>query len=213
MSIKSVNISDSVVRLLIHTHGVRPGWIMRADAKAQQKSEKTINLVFRHFTTKIQDLQNLVTQLIQKRHISNIHLPFSLYTIFFIYLDDLIQHCQNQSEQRDEEMDKLLRDIKHLFARNSAQLWGQTSEELSKFFEEIKNRLTLADMLPTQFNEIASLWSRIFKIQYAGELSLAALYTKGAKSTRISDELNLVPVMMSRWSVEKSFALLLPPGF
>src|SRR5580658_5485628 len=73
------------------------------DPKEQANKEKISKVLFNNFfNKKFPILQNHIQQLLNERCISSLHFPMTIIAIFYTYLDELIEHYQDQQEERDQ---------------------------------------------------------------------------------------------------------------
>ncbi len=171
--------------------------------------EEKIKKIFNLFNNKkIPIVKSQIQQLVNHRCISNMHFPMTLYTIFFTYLDELIEHYQLGLEPRDEKLDEQFQSIKCLVAQGRFDLWNRDQKELEMIVTEIRNKLNDSDILPPNFDQTISLWVEILRVQYVGELNLAQLYGKNLKSVHIAHETKIGAIKISRHHIEQSFFLV-----
>ncbi len=170
---------------------------------------EAIKKVFNLFINKkIPEVKDQIQQLVNHRCISNMHFPMTLYTVFFTYLNELIEHYQAQQEVRDEKLDEQLQSLKCLVSQGRFDLWNRDQKELGMIVNEIRNKLNYSDILPPNFDQTISLWVKILQVQYIGELNLAQLYDKNLKSAHIIHESKNDTVKISRQHIVQSFFLV-----
>src|ERR1700685_102100 len=162
----SIKISDIAIKCQIASIGDLGTYIL-IDTNRANKSLEVAKRIFNSFIReKIPFVKNLLGRLTQLRNISEVHVALPLFTIFFLYLDELVEHCQGQLEERNKAIDEQVESIKCLFALGQVELWNKNLHQLENLFNELKNQLTHADVLPTDFDQIIPLWVKILKIQY-----------------------------------------------
>lgn len=178
----SIKITDIAIQQRIDPWSITPGHTQSAE---YQKTPGYAQKAFKIFVDKIPGIKKLITQLRQEKLISEVHLPLPLSTIFFLFLDELIEVYQNGHEQRDLDIDHELQNIKRVCAKKCEQGWDKGPKELIGFFSEIKGKLNAEGILPPNFDTIINIWREVLNIKYAGTLVLASLFDKNAESNRL----------------------------
>jgi hypothetical protein len=127
--------------------GAFPGRLMLWEQKeVLGKSTENIDKLFTRFVNeKIPKARNLVNQLVQNQSVSDIHLPLRLSSIFLIYLDECVEHYQNQLENRDLEIDERHLTIKFLLGDNSDLPWEKNADEVKSLFALLRDKFPIAD--------------------------------------------------------------------
>ncbi len=176
--------------------------------QVENPNPENVTVIFNHYLKKIPVVKEKIQQLSNYHCISEVHSSMTLSMIFFTYLDDLIEHYQAQQENRDEELDKQLQDIKLLFAHGRYGPANQNLKQLNVFLKEIRSKLNHFDILPSNFDHIISAWSDILQIQYIGDLSIASLYANYPKHHKNPPQ-KATTVNISRRRLEKCFTMVL----
>ena len=202
----SIKITDLAATYPVYTWALMPGIEIQKEYKDNPRYAQK---AFKQFIAQIPKIKSLMAQLRQERFISEIHLPLSLSTIFFVFLDELIDVYQNQFEQRNKNIDLKLQEIKRLCAKKCDLGWDTGPEELPAFFSEIKEQLKAEGALPQNFDMIINVWKEILSVKYMGDLQLAALFEKRAESSRLltQTELDSSPTELDFSPHEKSKAI------
>jgi hypothetical protein len=220
----SVKLSDIVVSFTLPTWNLQPGRVMweqyiavdrsRGTFKTYGKLNESVEKVFKKFINeKIPLVKTLMGQLIQNRNISEVHLPLSLNAIFSGFIDELVEHYQNQLEKRDPEIDQKLLDIKRLLAKNLDLPWANNVGAIKRLFDELRKKLVIEEALPPNFDHSISVWLQILIIPNMGNFVLAALYEKAAVVDRlcldkpVREDGCFTP--LSRHVLEQAFTFLL----
>ncbi len=172
---------------------------------------KKAEAAFRSFVqNKVPQALTLLKKLINGRHIAPVHLPLNVYTIFLIYIDEQIELYQNQREERDPALDLKWQEFKVAFSKERSHLFIKDSKWATPFFEDLKRQLTGADALG-DFEETISFWMQLIGIAHIGDMCLAALFEKKAKSQTLHSTPQgvVVDIDLPRRDLETSFYLAL----
>ena len=221
MSTESITFSKIAATLPIPTWEFCPGEHIVFQAEIHNTRSDVADAIFKKFINdKIPKAQGLVSNLILKGNISEIHVSFSLKTIFFIFIDDLIEHYQNQLEQRDDEIDQELLRIKYCLANNITEVWPRECIEIQNFLNLLKDKLISVDAIPSKFDEIVKNWSELLSIQYMGLMTLGSIFITDNRiynglthrlprsSEAQAAALDSLKTHPPRSTIEESFALL-----
>jgi hypothetical protein len=212
----SINISNFPATYPIRRWCTNPGKEMAMQAEIEGKDQKLVEKIFSQFVkNKIPHVKNLLDRLIRINVLSEVHFPMKLANIFFLYLHDQVEHYQNQLYQRDISIDQTLQNIKCTFANESDRVFLENPKWLYAYTQELKTKLSQADILSPNFDLTLDLWQQILSIAHIGKMELAAFYDKNVQGNCIDYEnkLNvnksLVYINSSRDIVTKSFYLVL----
>ncbi len=184
-----------------------PGkWMVESAGSEGKKAD----MVFRHFAqNKVPQALTLLKKLIDGRHIAPVHLPLTVYTIFLTYIDEQIELYQNQREERDPALDLKWREFEVAFSKERSHLFTRDSKWAAPFFEDLKRQLTSADIL-ADFEETIAVWVQLISIAHIGDMCLAALFEKKAKSqTPHVTSQGVVNIDLPRRDLQSSFYLTL----
>jgi hypothetical protein len=186
----SVKLQDVVSNFFFPHWGAIPGrHILWEYKEVLGKSTENVDKLFtRYVTEKIPKARNLVDQLVQNRSVSDIHLPLQLSSIFLIFLDECVEHYQNQFEKRDLEIDEKHLAIKYLLGNNSDLPWENNADEVKSLFALLRDKLVIEEALPPHFDASIAIWGQILTIPNMGNIQLASLYEKSAQKNRICYE-------------------------
>lgn len=128
-------------------------------------------------TEKIPRAIHLLKELGHTNHsLKEFHLPLPLGTIFFTFVDELVEHYQNQLDQRDDNLDQQFKQLKRLLAKNHTQIWPKDNDEIRTFMSLLKTKLSQVDAKLEKFDPMVNLWSEILNIQYIANMTLLGIY-------------------------------------
>ncbi len=206
MSFKTADVL-SPYRLL--PWNVEPGdFILSKMGLDMNKAE----MVFRNFVQhKIPQVVTLLTKLIDTRHVSPVHLPMKVHTIFFTYLHEQIELYQNQRDERDLALDQKWQGFKQVFSKELERIFARDATWAAPFFDELKDRLKSVDLLKTDFEASLSLWLQIISIAHVRDMYLVSFFEKNAKKTNLAHSATqgFICADLPRSMLEASFHLVL----
>ncbi len=172
MSTNNIQLSNVASQFLVPTWDVYPGIKMRFDLP----NPSVVDPLFRGFVNKrIQEACKLLTTLDHKKNFNEVHLLFTTITTFTTYIDDLVEHYQNQFEQKDEKLDEEYLKLKRLLAKNSTQIWAKGEHQIQEFLGLLKTKLNSINAIPEGFDENIVTWSKILNLQYMSNVTLLAI--------------------------------------
>lgn len=201
----SFKISDVVSPYRIATWSAYPGNWMMNKAETAQKAD----LLFRNFVkNRLPSAVALIKRLIDTRHVSAVHLPMTINSLFLTYVNEQIELYQTQNEERDLQIDQTWQEFQMALAKKRYELFTQDMKWCSCFFDDLKRLLINADVLAEDFNATIYLWLQIISIADIGDMYLAAIYETKAKSFCISKNKGVVNVELPRGNLEASFYLI-----
>ncbi len=182
---KSITINDIAAPMRMHTWEFNPGslYILQRAEEANLK-QPIVNAIFKKFIEeKIPQAQKIIDRLSFKHAFKEFHLTFPVKTVFFIHIDELIEHYQNQLDQREVEIDEEYIKLKHLLSKNLAEIWPEDNHEILDFLNLLKSKLSLVEAMPPNFDETIALWAHLLKIQYVANMTISAAYLRKDYST------------------------------
>lgn len=203
--IQKLNISRLRVQLETEAWNVCPGqWI-----SYQAESERKAQILFDNFVTKkMPEALKLLAQLNDTRHLSSIHLPLRITSIFLIYVTEQIELYQNQTDARDLEVDQKLQLFKEAFAKERYLLFTHNPKWANAFFEDLKPVLMKADVLAADFDKTVATWLKLISIVHVGDINLASCFQIEAKTIKLFPK-KRVFAEVRRDELEASFSLLI----
>ncbi len=205
----SIKISDVACPYSLMPWSRNPGaWIVNQAGSNSKKAEAAFRSFVQH---KVPEAVTILIKLIDARHISSVHLPMTVYTIFLIYVDEQIELYQSQQNEKDSEVENKWREFKEMFSRKRNEIFTRDSAWATSFFDQLKSRLLSADALSADFEATISSWLQLISIANIGDMVLINLFEKQAKTTVLKDSgsKNLLSVDLPRSDLERSFYLLL----
>jgi hypothetical protein len=195
---QDINITHIAASVAIPLLKDTPGKSIIAKAAKYCNDEDSLNLdkktssikqkLFEKFLEKIPEVKKSLTQLAQKCHITAVHLCLPINFIFLNFIDELIEHYQNQIETKDENLNLTWLNFRRsLLKKTENHWWTEDFKEFKAFLFEIKDKLADECALPDDFDDIISLWENILKVQFFGKTVLASLFEESANSkTRVN---------------------------
>jgi hypothetical protein len=182
---KSITINDIAAPMRMHTWELNPGFLyILGQAHEAGLKQPIVNAIFKKFIEeKIPVAQKIIRRLSFKHAFKDFHLTLPLKTVFFIHIDELIEHYQNQLDQRDVKIDEEYIKLKQMLSKNLAEIWPEDNHEIDDFLNLLKSKLCLVEAVPPDFDETIAQWSHLLKIQYLANMTIPATYLRKDYST------------------------------
>ncbi len=175
MSIKNIQMNDMTAALPVCTWEQEPGtWIRDQIAFSSMNPAMGTAIFKKVINEKIPLAKNLISHAGFK--IKEAHLALPIKTVFFIFIDELVEHYQNQTGERDEQLDQEYIKLKELLAKKHSQIWSNDQSEFLEFVHLLKTKLILADAVPPEFDAQLAQWSEVLNIQYVANMMFLALF-------------------------------------
>jgi hypothetical protein len=196
----------------------QPGKYILFHSRNCRMDSHTAAAIFRKMINeKIPQAQHLLKQLgLLDRHIKEFHYPLPLSTIFFIFVEELVEHYQNQVSERDENLDLEFIKLKRVLAKNATQIWPKDNHEIHTFMNLLKTKLSQVEAQLENFDPILNHWSELLNIQYLATMTLFGIllpsnYTQAHRLPSIIDKKGDVYVGMdlAHGQLLKAFSLIL----
>src|SRR5690349_17166974 len=187
----SIKFSDIVTYFQIPPLGINPGTFIQRKFnninihKKRQFASNHADTIYKNFLKTLPSMKEKICTLAAKHHITPVHLPLLTHSIFLNFVDELIEHYQNQLEHKDEEMNKQWLDLKSKLVKMVDQPWTNNSEQINALLTQIKTKLECEGASSPDFDEMVFLWKEILNVQFTGNVTLAAIFEKSAYSNRI----------------------------
>lgn len=175
------------------------------DQAIQTKVNRSFNLFKKNLESARENIRKL-----SPAPITPFHYILPIEQIFSLYLEEQVEHYQNQQDHRDVEVDQCCQDLKCVYARND-----MSSTEAAMLIENLKNHLQQAEMLDPDLTQKISLFQDILKSDYIRRMNLAELLEPKAEAQSIrvfTSSLSKKPdshfsVTLPRAVLERSFQL------
>lgn len=189
----SIKFSDIATNFSMMPLGVNPGSLIKRKAdrvgtivKNEYSSSNNQEMAYKNFLNKLPEVKSQICDLVENHHIIPAHFPLSINSIFSNFVDELVEHYQNQLEHKDEEMNQQWLTLKCILVKTVDLSWTNNCEEINTLFIQIKTKLESEGALPSDFDKMVSIWKQILNIQFIGNVALAALFEKSAYSNQIA---------------------------
>jgi hypothetical protein len=210
----SINTSDSntACPFAVSTWNQYPGgWILDAAQTQEQTKEhcqKKAEVIFKQLINqRIPQAKQLITKLIDTKHLSPDHLPMLIYTIFLTYVNDQIELYQNQHEERDVGVDLEWHKFMKAFARERHALFAVNKTWIKSLSNRLTELLKKADVLPKDLETTMKVWEDLLCLGHVSDMMLVSLFEEKARSSSLGSKRGNVHTQLSRHQLESSFLI------